>query len=86
MRPDLYRMFYPLPDEEQDRWAEIVRLPSATAIGYPVRAPGVRVTTLCVNFPWRSCSFAWKPSVGRGGCPSCFQSCLPRRRSFPWEW
>lgn len=28
MRPDLYRMFYPLSDEEEDRWAEIVRLPS----------------------------------------------------------
>ena len=27
MRPDLYRMFYPLEKSEQDRWAEIVRLP-----------------------------------------------------------
>ncbi|MFC1790877.1 hypothetical protein ACFL0I_00200 [Gemmatimonadota bacterium] len=29
MRPDLYRMFYPLPAEEQDRWAEILNLPFA---------------------------------------------------------
>ncbi len=29
MRPDLYRMFYPLEKAEQDEWAEIIRLPFA---------------------------------------------------------
>jgi hypothetical protein len=27
MRPDLYRMFYPISDEEQDRWAAMMGLP-----------------------------------------------------------
>lgn len=27
MRPDIYRMFYPLEEAEQKEWAEIVRLP-----------------------------------------------------------
>lgn len=29
MRPDLYRMFYPLDRTEQNEWAEIVQLPHA---------------------------------------------------------
>ena len=42
MRPDLYRMFFPLPQEEQDRWVEMVSLPFsdyAARFGEEVASP-----------------------------------------------
>lgn len=55
MRPDLYRMFYPLSQEEQDRWAGILDLPTseyASVLGEEADKYGCRQEERGDGFAW----------------------------------
>lgn len=55
MRPDLYRMFYPLSRKEQDRWAGILKLPFdeyAAKVGEVAEEYGCRQETRGDALSW----------------------------------